>query len=226
MYKAVIFDLDDTLYAYEPLHQEALDLLRDYTCTRFHISPSDFSAAFVSAKAETKRLLGVTGSSHNRLLYCQKTLEFLCLNPVDGALEMYETYWGYLLSHMTLREGALDLLQYCKDSGIKVGICTDLTAHIQHRKLRALGIVPYVDAFVTSEEAGAEKPDARMFRLILEKLSVTPKDALFIGDSLEKDVLGAQRAGIKALWLHPEAGENYPSVATLKEIRRMLDAPQ
>lgn len=226
MIKTVIFDLDDTLYDYTTLNRDAMATMEQYVCSRYGMTCEQFGQAFLAARKETKQALGNTAASHNRLLYCQKTLEFLCLNPVDGALEMYETYWGHLLSHMTLREGALDLLQYCKDREIKVGICTDLTAHIQHRKLRALGIVPYVDALVTSEEAGAEKPDARMFRLILDKLNVTPEEALFIGDSLEKDVLGARRTGIKTLWLHPEAGEDYPSVATLKEVRRMLDAPQ
>lgn len=170
MLRAVIFDLDDTLYEYETLNQVAIARLCVFTCERLGISEHQFHTAFDWGREETKRLLGNTGASHNRLLYCQKTLEHLHQPPTILALEMYETYWGYMLEHMCLRDGAEELLKYCTDRGLKIGVCTDLTAYIQHRKLRKLGLSSYVDALVTSEEAGIEKPSEVIYSLMLEKL--------------------------------------------------------
>ncbi len=220
MLKAVIFDLDDTLYDYTSLHMGAVKALEAYTCARYGITGETFCALLAAAKEDTKRALAGTAASHNRLLYCQKLLEYLDAPPAVDALEMYEAYWGYILEHIKLRDGAAELLAACKRRAVKIGICSDLTAHIQHRKLRALGIAPLIDGVVTSEEAGAEKPDARMFAMILEKLHCRPEETLFIGDSLERDVCGAERHGIPAVWFGGCGRDN--AVATFEEVRTLL----
>ncbi len=201
MYKAVVFDLDDTLYDYQAVHKIAMARLRDFSCKRFCVSEQDFDAAFDWAKKQVKALAGDTAASHNRLLYCQKTLERLGKNPVDGALDMYDCYWDYVLSSMELRDGVIELFKRLKIDGVKIAVCTDLTAHIQHRKIRALGLVPYIDILVTSEEAGAEKPSSKMYSLAFEKLQTLLPDlqkcqCLFVGDSLQKDVEGPRAFGM------------------------------
>jgi len=52
-----------------------------------------------------------------------------------------------------------------------------------------------------SQEAGAEKPDRRVFELALRRAGVAPSSALYVGDSWEADYLGATRAGMAALWV-------------------------
>jgi len=224
MYKAIIFDLDDTLYDYEQINEKAIQELCDYTCKQFGISASLFWEAFDWGRNITKQCLGDTGASHNRLLYCQKILEYIGQNPVCSALDMYEVYWGYMLDHMMLRDGAAELLEFCKENAIKVGICTDLTAHIQHRKIKKLGLAPWIHALVTSEEAGAEKPAPIMYQLILDKLKVSPEHALFIGDSLKKDVQGAELSGMKALWFHPHCDTSYRTISSLREVKEIIHA--
>ena len=54
MYKAIIFDLDDTLYDYESIHKSAMKKLRVFTCEKMRISEKEFDIAFLAAKKETK----------------------------------------------------------------------------------------------------------------------------------------------------------------------------
>ena len=54
--------------------------------------------------------------------------------------------------------------------------------------------------FVTSERAKAEKPAAEIFRLALEEASLEPPEAVFVGDRLDVDILGARQAGLHAIW--------------------------
>lgn len=220
MIEAIIFDLDDTLYNYSSLHDEALKEMEKYICIRYMVTAERFYAAFFAARRETKEILGNTAASHNRMLYCQKTLEHLSISPADGALEMYEIYWTYILERMTLNKGAERLLEISRNRGIKIGICSDLTVHIQHRKLRALGISSYVDALVTSEEAGAEKPDPRIFTMILKKLQCRPEKALFVGDDFFRDIQGAEQLGIRSLWLGGTYGDN--TIASLEEAEALI----
>lgn len=204
MLKAVIFDLDDTLYDYATIHQIAMEKLRAFTCEKYSIGEDDFDKAFSKAKKQTKKLLKDTASCHNRLLYCQKTLENLGQNPVCSALEMYDCYWNCMLENMKLRQGSIELLERLKSDGIKIAICTDMTAHIQYRKILKLGLVPYIDVLVTSEEAGEEKPSQKMYGLAFEKLlhlvpNLKLSECLFTGDSHEKDVEAPLSFGMKSV---------------------------
>ena len=90
-------------------------------------------------------------------------------------------------------------MKYLKDHDIRIGMLTDLTAHIQHRKIERLCLEDYIEVLVTSEEAGAEKPSPSAYDLLVSKFSVDRENILMIGDSLKKDVEGALNAGLSAL---------------------------
>lgn len=216
MIKAIIFDLDDTLYAYEPLDEEACRRVQEYACAELGITVQQYEEAFLYGRSETKRSLGDVAACHNRMLYYQKTLERLGVNPAPMSLQLYETYWGTFLEKMVLREGAREFLDAMHEHGIRVMVCTDLTAHIQHRKIEALGIADDICCLVTSEEAGREKPSREIFELCLEKLKLPPDEVCCIGDNFEKDVEGARAVGIQAIWF--DAGK--PSAAQFVEAMR------
>lgn len=204
MLQAVIFDLDDTLYDYKSLDREAGRRVQDLVCKTLNIDEVKYQEAYMCGRRETKEQLGNTGASHNRILYFQKTLEHLACKPLPLSLQMYETYWGTFLREMKLYPGARKLLDRLHERGILVGVCTDLTAHIQHRKLEALGLSQDIDCLVTSEEAGQEKPAAGIFALCLKKLAVSPAEVCFVGDDYKRDVAGALAAGMHAVWFCPD----------------------
>lgn len=58
------------------------------------------------------------------------------------------------------------------------------------------------DAVVTSESARAYKPRPRIFELALRALRVPPADVVHVGDSLEADVAGASRLGMRTVWVN------------------------
>lgn len=204
MVKAVIFDLDNTLYAYDPLDGEARARLREMVCGRLGVTARQYDEAYEFGRSETKRQLGDVGASHNRLLYCQKALEYLGVRPMPLSLEMYETYWGVFLEKMVLYDGVRGFVDHMHERGIRMMICTDLTAHIQHRKIEALGLTEDISYLVTSEEAGEEKPCPKIFALCLRKLGLSPGEVCYIGDSPVKDIDGARAAGMSAIRFYPE----------------------
>ena len=232
MIKAVIFDLDDTLYDYKALERAAFECVGELVRKRLGVSEEQYEDAFMRARKATKEKLGETAASHSRMLYFQKTLEYLDIRPLYLALEMYETYWGFFLDNMGLYPGVRELLEALHERYIRVGVCTDLLAHIQHRKLRRLGMMDDVDCLVTSEEAGVEKPAPGIFHLCLEKLRLPAGEVCFVGDNLERDVKGAMAAGLQAVWFHPESEgglrekmmrDDIDVVANYKELYQLLD---
>lgn len=219
MIRAVILDLDDTLYAYGLLDAEARARVQAYICEELRIPPQRYEEAYRFGRQETKRRLGDVAASHNRMLYYQKTLEYLGVKPIPLSLKMYEIYWGTFLENMRLYDGARAFLDRMRARGITVMICTDLTAHIQHRKIEALGIADDISYLVTSEEAGREKPSPEIFRLCLDKLGLAPEEVCCIGDSPVKDVEGARALGMRAVLFRP--GE--PGKEQFEQIAKMIE---
>jgi len=197
--KALLLDLDDTLYAYKPCHQAGYEACKVLAQEKYNIDPTDFENAWKQGRNRVHKDLHGQGASHSRLLYVQKLYESL-YNKTNTvfALEMEERYWSFFLDTMTFKPGIEAFLQEAKDKGIKMCIVTDLTAQIQMRKWLKLDLGRYIDFLVTSEEAGIEKPGAYMFELAMEKLGVKAEECMMIGDSEEKDIKGAEALGIKA----------------------------
>lgn len=203
MIRAVIFDLDGTLYDYNTLEKEAFTAVGELVLEKIGVSEEQYGKAFARAKAEVKKVLGDVAASHNRMLYFQKTMEFLDIRPLFLALEMYETYWGTFLDKMTLYPGARAFLDELYERHIRIGICSDMMARVQHRKLVALGLQDDIDCLVTSEEAGVEKPSPEIFELCLKKLRMKPEEICFVGDTYERDVKGAAAMGMRAIFFCP-----------------------
>jgi HAD superfamily hydrolase (TIGR01549 family) len=73
--------------------------------------------------------------------------------------------------------------------------------------LERQGLVDRVDAIVLSSEVGKRKPHPAIFEGALDELGVDATEALFVGDRVEADVLGASRVGMKtvqALWFRAD----------------------
>ena len=90
----------------------------------------------------------------------------------------------------------MEFIEKLHRAGVKIALCTDMTAHIQYRKIKHLGLNKFIDSMVTSEETGLEKPARIMFELALKKLNVKAAETAYFGDSPERDMAGAKKAGI------------------------------
>lgn len=204
MIKAVVFDLDDTIYDYEYCHEKAMEKFKDYCVNKFSITGEEFENSFNLAKKIVKNRLRNTAASHNRLLYVQNFLEIIGEKPTVHALDLYNQYWNAMLEIMQPYEYVIPLFRKLAGENLKIGILTDLTAHIQYRKIQYLGIDEYIDTIVTSEEAGEEKPNNKMFDLVIEKFKLSPEEIIMIGDSYKKDILGAEAAGMHSIHFEKE----------------------
>jgi FMN hydrolase / 5-amino-6-(5-phospho-D-ribitylamino)uracil phosphatase len=63
------------------------------------------------------------------------------------------------------------------------------------------GLDGLFEVIIDSAEVGVCKPDPAIFRLALARLGVAPADALFVGDSVPRDMAGARAAGLAHVWL-------------------------
>ncbi len=114
-------------------------------------------------------------------------------------------------SDITFLDGAQDLLAAAETVG-PIGIVTNGPADRQQTKLDTLGITDRLETVVFGAELPRSKPHALPFDHAVDDLAVSPDRTLYVGNSLEYDVAGAQIAGLSAAWLRDgeEAGAYSP----------------
>jgi len=91
---------------------------------------------------------------------------------------------------------------------------------------RDYGYSTFLSTIVDSRRAGISKPDPRIFELAAARLGVAPADTLVVGDSFDRDMLPARRAGMSTAWLQP-AGDPAPDPTVVDvHLRRLADLPR
>lgn len=205
MIKAVIFDIDNTLYSYDENHIYGMQALAQYCGKAFGVSEEETGKYYARAGRIMADRIGTdTAAIHSRLLRAQCMLELMDQPLFPHARNMYHAYWDTLIQHIKPSPGVLEFMKELKKKNIRIGIGTDMIAYIQYRKLEAIGVAPYVDFIVTSEEAGREKPHYHFFDICVEKSGVRAEECAFIGDNVKKDIEGAWENGLKGIWYTQE----------------------
>jgi HAD superfamily hydrolase (TIGR01549 family) len=201
-FKGILLDLDNTLYDYDICHKPALDASLAFLAQELNVPGDIVFGAYKEGRSQINKELHGQGASHSRLLYFQRINEILGFKPCRSALAAEQLYWDTFMSRMAYRPGACEFLDAISD--MQIAIVTDLTAQIQFRKLIHLNLDNRIAAVVTSEESGAEKPDARIFQLALRKLGLAQNHVCVVGDNWEKDIQGGTGLGMRSFWLNTD----------------------
>ena len=203
MIKAVIFDLDNTLYNFDAANEFGIRALAAYTEPVFGWDYLEMKDLYEESREKLTERMGDVGSAHNRLLRFQNLLEEKKLPLHPHALEMAKAYWRGVVDNMAPSPGAQEIMEELRRMGVRIGLGTDMTAYMQYEKLIRLGLMEYMDFIVSSEEAGTDKPGNAFFMLCARKASCLPEECLFIGDNIVRDYGGAAAAGMQARWFIP-----------------------
>ncbi|MBT7488883.1 MAG: HAD family hydrolase [Flavobacteriales bacterium] len=97
----------------------------------------------------------------------------------------------------------LSTLEALRAVGHTLHIITNGTLEAQSKKLETMGIQGYFDGITTSDQCKAYKPRRAIFAHALNRSNVRAEDAWMIGDSWERDILGAQAIGMRTAWFNP-----------------------
>lgn len=199
-FKAVFFDLDGTLYDYSRGDRLGKEAIVSYMKEHFSLEPDVTRDALRRAFRESRERIGYdSGSTHNRLIRYQMMLEDLSLPIHPHAMALAALYWDTLIGQASPEPGLVPLLKTLKAAGLVTGVGTNMTAMIQFRKLDALGLWPWIDVLVTSEEVGTEKPDRKVFDWCARKAGLANGECIYIGDTWGHDVAGAEKAGMAGI---------------------------
>ena len=228
----VLFDLDDTLVVEEAAAGAAFLAASGVARERYGIDPKTLTAAVRCSAGELWRAsptitycrrIGVSSWEGLWATFVGEGSDLAALCEWAPAYRLES--WRRALAEFGVHDAALaaaladafpcerrtrhlvypdvvPALHALRERQHRVAVVTNGVPDLQREKLRGAGLDAQFDAVVISGEVGVGKPDPLIFLAAAERLGVDPALVVMVGDSLRRDVVGAQRAGMRGVWLN------------------------
>ncbi len=214
MLGAVIFDLDDTLIDWSErqadwsaLNRRTLRPIHEHLQRAGHPLPDLEQLVQMFTMRETQVWEAACAPewiAPRQIDILRETLEALSLDFASIDLEEVHRLAGWdVIPGIKVFPAAISLLCTLRERGIKTGVLTNthMPTWMRDPELRNLGLLEYLNVRLTAADAGRLKPHPEPFCLMLDRLGVGSDEAVFVGDRLHEDIVGAQSAGIRAIWI-------------------------
>ena len=221
--KAVLFDLDDTLFDHRATSRAALSALREEVPALQALAFDDLERRHVAVLEELHHsgvMQGVMSVDEAREERFSRLLEAAGTpaspEAAAAAAARYRDLYGAARREVPGARALVEALA----RRVRLAVVSNNILAEQEAKLNEFGMRPFVDALVVSAEVGVSKPDPAIFQIALARLGLPPGEAVMVGDSWPIDIVGATRAGLRAVWLN-RTGEPCPDALLAAEIRSL-----
>lgn len=215
MIKAIIFDLDDTLFPEKEYILSAFKIVGVYISEKCNVPNKVVDDLIKSLFLE----------SHDKVF--DRLLEdnrFSKLS-VKELIQVYRNHFPDIKLFNEVKKVLTDL----KVKGYKLGLITDGYRKSQKNKILSLGLNKYFDEIILTDELGKEywKPNPRAFKIMKEKLNVKYRQMVYVGDNPQKDFFISNVFPIKTIRVYRNGiYNNYNYYKGIKEniaIKNLLD---
>lgn len=200
-YEFVLLDADNTLFDFDAAEHKALSTVlqsRGYTLDQSTVDTYlEINNALWDAFAR--------GEVEQDFLLVERFRRFERAMGGSHDPEAFNAdYLAALASNGDLIPGALELCRRLSALGCTLALVTNGAIVAQRGRYSASPLRAYISHLFISQEIGARKPDPIFFDHVCRKLGISDRRrAVVVGDNLDSDILGGNRAGIDTIWYNP-----------------------
>lgn len=221
--RGVIFDLGHTLMHLhstwpEVARQGAIDLAACVEARPLRLDGQAFAQALLASREEgyarAKEILREVTAERTM---CRVYARFGVSQPdPDLVRDSIDAFFAFEDSHWQADPEALPVLRELAARGLCLGMFSNATddPFIQNLVDR-LGFRPWLEPVLSSAGTGVRKPDPAAFAPILAAWDLPPESVVMVGDTLEADILGAQRAGMRGVWIRSREDARQEGLGTV-----------
>ena len=142
-------------------------------------------------------------------------------------LQLSDQFLDFCSNKPGLVDGAQELMDYLRDKGYRMHMCSNGFHEVQYKKLRACGLTDYFNTIILSEDAGFNKPLPQYFDYAIRQSGAVKERTLMIGDNFQTDILGAKHYGLATAYFNrfPDYPASEPvdyEVTSLRELMEIL----
>lgn len=225
----VFFDLDRTLWDFEQNSHDELSAIfsRNRLMEKGISLVEEFIKVYKKINEECWELYRMNAIKKEdlRSVRFSQTLEYFGIKDENLAERIGMEYVTNSPHRTKLIAGTHEILEYLNPK-YSMHMITNGFEEVQHVKLRECGLTPFFGEVITSEMAGAKKPERKIFDLAINFTGANPETSVYIGDDLLVDALGAINAGWQAIYFNPhQVAHNHSFLAdiqTLAELKEVL----
>jgi putative hydrolase of the HAD superfamily len=201
-HRAVFFDFGGTLFSYAEMRPHfdrmLLDLARHHSIT---LPMEDIRRTYRDIVTRKMAAFLPRPFYLHRELFDEAHAELLAALGADpGRVGQTSLYMGQTevgLAAVNPREGVHDTLAALRQRGLHLAIVSNIDDDQFQPLWKRIGLASHFDAITTSEEARSCKPHPGIYHCALGKAGeVAPEEVVFVGDSVEYDVAGANALGM------------------------------
>lgn len=218
-YDTILFDADGTLFDF--LRCE--DIAIRATFADFQIEPTDALVESYSAINDSLWKMLERGEIEKSVLLYHR-FELFCDKHgfIRDAKAMAKKYMNELSEQVFFLDGAKELCASLSGK-VRMYIVTNGVEFIQKNRYKKSGLEKYFDGMFISGEIGYEKPSAKYFDAVSEKIpDFSKENTLIVGDSLTSDIRGGINYGLDTCWYEP-SGRSAPADMDITYIARSFD---
>lgn len=229
-FKAVLFDWAYTLVdLVEEDDAAAFRKLIDFLSEKgFRLN--DFETIFSTYQELFHSMIRISRETHREACFEHVLKYLLFQNQIDLAgkttlHELMTVYFKEIYAPRKVYPDTLPTLQTLKAAGMRMGIVSNTTnpGFMKDFERVSLGLDPFFEFSIYSSEVPYRKPHSSIFNLAMQRLGLKPDEILFVGDSPETDVVGAQGVGMRAVWLNRDKSSQWDGVQPDYEIDSLAD---
>lgn len=227
MITVALFDLDDTLFAHREAVQSGIRAHARALGYRGDAGRNGRLWYELEERHYHRYLAGELGFEQQRRA---RAADFAAANGVElddeAAGHWFAGYFERYVDAWALHPDALPVLTALRERGIRLGVITNGELDFQLRKIRAVGLEDRLEHVIASGDVGVVKPDPRIFEIACARFGVPVTEALYVGDRLATDAIGAADAGLTGVFLDrvgapAHGGEVPPGVTRITSLAEL-----
>lgn len=223
MIKAVLIDIDDTIFDFEKCSKNAFKK----TLKKLDLSYKEKDFLYFNEVNDILWSKQKLGEINIEEVFTHRSNMMSKYFELDIEKEIFnDLFVEFLYDEVEMVDGIEDLLSYLSNK-YQIYAASNGLYDMQVNRIKKSNLSKYFKDIFVSDKIGYEKPDERFFNKIMDITKYSNDDLIIIGDSIKSDIVGAKNSKIKSIYFNKEnkkiSDKDFTyQVKKLSEIKKIL----